>query len=91
MQHAQVSIGNGRFASAKNNFFDPRLPARASILVAEELGEFVSGKLKLRHCHLTLNVITGNVKGLKLESSDLFAGAATKKITISHFSREKKK
>ncbi|WP_413742773.1 hypothetical protein ACL2XO_11830 [Sodalis sp. RH15] len=80
LMHSQVSIGNGRFASADNTFFDPRLPDHPAILVAEELGIFRGVNLKLRHNDMELSVITGNVKGVEETSSTIASPLMKKKI-----------
>ncbi|WP_213992905.1 hypothetical protein [Sodalis sp. dw_96] len=63
LSHAQVSIGNGRFASIGNAFFDPQLSDRPAILTAEELGVFYGKTLELRHNNMKLTVIAGSIKG----------------------------
>ncbi len=63
LEHLILALGNGKFTGVKNDFFDESLPERASIVIAEQLGEFTSGLLKLHHTGKELIVISGNLFG----------------------------
>ncbi len=63
LEHLILSLGNGKFTGVKNTYFDESLPERASIVIAEQLGEFASGYLTLHHKEQQLIVLTGNLFG----------------------------
>ncbi len=63
LEHLLLSLGNGRFTGVQNNFFDNGLPERPSIIIAEQMGEFVNGILTLKQAEKRLIVLTGAAFG----------------------------
>ncbi|XBS70196.1 hypothetical protein ABK905_02625 [Acerihabitans sp. KWT182] len=58
--HLMLSMGDGRFAGVNNNFFNPQITAGPSIIMAEEMGTFIDGKLTVRGSQEQYLVTAGN-------------------------------
>ncbi|WP_213989653.1 hypothetical protein [Sodalis sp. dw_96] len=63
LEHLLLSIKHGRFVGVGNSFFDSALPARASIVIAEQMGNFQGGFLRLHGKEQNFFVIVGEAFG----------------------------
>jgi hypothetical protein len=80
LEHLLLSIKHGRFIGMRNSFFDPALPERASIVIAEQLGTFHGGFLRLRHKEQNFFVIVGEAHGSSV-STAVYSDIPHEKIT----------
>jgi hypothetical protein len=67
LEHLLLSLGQGRFTGFGNSFFDPGLPDRVSLIIAEHLGKFTAGKLELWYTGYKLTVFAGTTVGMSDE------------------------
>ncbi|NDL63918.1 hypothetical protein [Acerihabitans arboris] len=60
LSHLLLSVGDGRFAGVGNNLFNPLFETGPSIIMAEEMGIFAEGKLRVRNTDEQYTVVAGN-------------------------------
>ncbi|WP_413732754.1 hypothetical protein [Sodalis sp. RH20] len=82
LEHLLLCQGHGRFIGIENHFFDPDLPARVSIVIAEQMGTFGQGLLTLRHNGKNLFVMAGKAFGSKIEIPTLMDELPREKVPI---------
>ncbi len=82
--HLLLSLGNGKFAGIENSMFDSSVPNRASIILAEHLGNFHNGLLVRRKnvnpSGQGLVVIAGTALGAKELSTTMLTRPPQKSI-----------
>lgn len=71
LEHVVLCQGHGRFIGVENHYFGPDLPARVSIVIAEQMGTFTRGLFKLHHDDKSLYVMAGKAFGSKIEGQTL--------------------
>ncbi|TKI06691.1 hypothetical protein [Martelella alba] len=72
LEYLIIALGKGCFAGAANQFFDPNIPSRVSLVIAEQIGVFDNGVFRLRHSQHILRVVAGEAYG-SLSNTPLFA------------------
>jgi len=65
LKHLLLSVGNGKFVGSKNNFFDPIIPNRGSVIIGEQLGFFHQNLLMTRQSERHYVLMAGTPFGVK--------------------------
>ncbi|XBS68078.1 hypothetical protein ABK905_14520 [Acerihabitans sp. KWT182] len=82
LKHLLLSVGHGRFLGVGNSFFDPALPDRVSLIIAEQMGTFKHGLFKLRHNEQNFFVIVGKAFGSSMNIPTLLNDVPMEKIPV---------
>ncbi|HEY0210423.1 hypothetical protein [Acerihabitans sp.] len=82
LEHLLLCQGHGRFVGVENHFFGPDLPARVSIVIAEQMGRFTQGLFSLHHTDKILFVMAGKAFGSKIEIPTLMNDLPRENVPI---------
>ncbi|WP_410015003.1 hypothetical protein [Sodalis sp. C49] len=80
LEHLLLCLGNGRFIGLGNDFFGFAPQARATLIIAEQMGTFIHGLLKPHHVEQTFTVFAGDAFGAKDDAPVMLDDVPREKI-----------
>ncbi|HEY0210424.1 hypothetical protein [Acerihabitans sp.] len=80
LEYLLLSLGQGRFIGMSNDYLSLITPARAMLIIAEQLGTFKYGVLKPHYADTAFSVFAGDAFGAKDDTPVLLDGVFREKI-----------
>ncbi|WP_131867542.1 hypothetical protein [Biostraticola tofi] len=83
LKHTMVSLGNGQFVGSGNNIFNPILSSSPSVIVIEEMGNFVGDRFQFIDKINSALMFVGNVLGAK-NTNAILMPTLPRKVSITY-------